>query len=321
MTSTPIGGRPNSDKGTFVREMFARIAPRYDVANRVLTAGMDERWRRRAIALLALPPGARVLDLCCGTGDVVFHLLRIDPTLDVTGIDFCAPMLDRARERAGHDGAQGHLRRRRRDVAAVPRRQLRRRDDGLQPAQRRRHRSRAARDPARPQTRRAIRQPRRQQGAEQTLEAHVRRVLLPRRAAGRRDGRRIARSVHLPAELAHESSQCRRNCAIASRAPDLPAPPTCRSSAARSPRITGTNRDRSPLERHVRSGGRRRPARVGRSLLPLDLLDRQPDHHRSGEADAGGRAASACARGSRCWRRPRAAATRSSTCTWRPTWS
>jgi demethylmenaquinone methyltransferase/2-methoxy-6-polyprenyl-1,4-benzoquinol methylase len=104
MTSTPIGGRPNSDKGTFVREMFARIAPRYDAANRVLTAGMDERWRRRAIALLELAPGARVLDLCCGTGDVVFHLLRTDPTADVTGIDFCAPMLDRARERAGHDG-------------------------------------------------------------------------------------------------------------------------------------------------------------------------------------------------------------------------
>jgi demethylmenaquinone methyltransferase/2-methoxy-6-polyprenyl-1,4-benzoquinol methylase len=80
--------------------MFARIAPRYDVANRVLTAGMDERWRRRAIALLAAPHGGRVLDLCCGTGDVVFHLLRTDPTLDVTGIDFCAPMLERAHARA-----------------------------------------------------------------------------------------------------------------------------------------------------------------------------------------------------------------------------
>ena len=50
--------------------------------------------------MLAPPHGARVLDLCCGTGDLVFHLLRIDPTLDVTGIDFCAPMLERARERA-----------------------------------------------------------------------------------------------------------------------------------------------------------------------------------------------------------------------------
>jgi demethylmenaquinone methyltransferase / 2-methoxy-6-polyprenyl-1,4-benzoquinol methylase len=83
--------------------MFARIAPRYDVANRVLTAGMDERWRKRAIALLAPPHDGRVLDLCCGTGDVVFHLLRTDPSLHVAGIDFCAPMLDGARARAQHE--------------------------------------------------------------------------------------------------------------------------------------------------------------------------------------------------------------------------
>ncbi len=100
MTSTPVHGRPNGDKGAYVREMFARIAPRYDRANRVLTAGLDERWRRRAIALLAPPPAGRILDLCCGTGDVVFHLLRTDPSLDVTGVDFCAPMLECARARA-----------------------------------------------------------------------------------------------------------------------------------------------------------------------------------------------------------------------------
>jgi demethylmenaquinone methyltransferase / 2-methoxy-6-polyprenyl-1,4-benzoquinol methylase len=103
MTSTPVGGRPNGDKGAFVREMFARIAPRYDTANRVLTVGMDERWRRRAIALLAPPRDGRVLDLCCGTGDIVFHLLRVDPTLRVTGIDFCLPMLERARARGGRE--------------------------------------------------------------------------------------------------------------------------------------------------------------------------------------------------------------------------
>ncbi len=92
--------RPPGDKGTYVRDMFARIAPRYDAANRVLTAGMDERWRKRAIARLAPPRGGALLDLCCGTGDVVFHLLRTDPSLEVTGIDFCAPMLDGARKRA-----------------------------------------------------------------------------------------------------------------------------------------------------------------------------------------------------------------------------
>lgn len=99
MTTLPTPGSP-IDKGAFVRDMFARIAPRYDLANRVLTAGLDERWRKRAIALLAPPKGGRVLDLCCGTGDVVFHLLRTDCTLDVTGVDFCTPMLDAARARA-----------------------------------------------------------------------------------------------------------------------------------------------------------------------------------------------------------------------------
>jgi demethylmenaquinone methyltransferase/2-methoxy-6-polyprenyl-1,4-benzoquinol methylase len=95
MTTMPAGG-----KGAFVRDMFGRIAPRYDLANRVLTAGLDERWRKKAIALLAPRAGGRIVDLCCGTGDLVFHLLRVDPTLDVTGVDFCEPMLARARERA-----------------------------------------------------------------------------------------------------------------------------------------------------------------------------------------------------------------------------
>jgi demethylmenaquinone methyltransferase/2-methoxy-6-polyprenyl-1,4-benzoquinol methylase len=96
MTTMPAGG-----KGAFVRDMFGRIAPRYDLANRVLTAGFDERWRKKAIALLAPPAGGRIVDLCCGTGDLVFQLLRVDPTLQVTGVDFCEPMLARARERAG----------------------------------------------------------------------------------------------------------------------------------------------------------------------------------------------------------------------------
>ncbi len=93
------GSRPN-DKGAFVREMFAQIAPRYDAANRVISAGMDEGWRKRAIAILQAPHAGDVVDLCCGTGDVVFHLLRTDPSLNVTGIDFCEPMLETARARA-----------------------------------------------------------------------------------------------------------------------------------------------------------------------------------------------------------------------------
>ncbi|MEO6912544.1 MAG: bifunctional demethylmenaquinone methyltransferase/2-methoxy-6-polyprenyl-1,4-benzoquinol methylase UbiE [Candidatus Baltobacteraceae bacterium] len=108
-----------TDKGAYVRDMFAQIAPKYDRANRVLTAGMDERWRKRAIALLAPPKGGAVLDLCCGTGDVVFHLLRTDPTLKVTGIDFCEPMLAGARERAKHQ-KRGDLSFVEGDVSALP---------------------------------------------------------------------------------------------------------------------------------------------------------------------------------------------------------
>lgn len=110
---------PQPDKGAFVRDMFAQIAPRYDTANRVISAGLDEGWRKRAIALLAPPKGGRVLDLCCGTGDVVFHLLRTDPSLDVAGVDFCEPMLHKARLRAAHE-ARGKATFVEADVMALP---------------------------------------------------------------------------------------------------------------------------------------------------------------------------------------------------------
>jgi len=119
MASASLRSRENDDKGTFVREMFAHIAPRYDLANRVLTAGLDERWRRRAIRLLAPPHGGRILDCCCGTGDLVFGLLRSDSTLEVVGIDFCMPMLERAVRRARR-AARGDARFVEGDVMAMP---------------------------------------------------------------------------------------------------------------------------------------------------------------------------------------------------------
>lgn len=94
-------------KGAYVREMFAAIAPRYDRANKLLTAGVDEAWRRRAVAELAAPHGGRVADLCCGTGDLVFHLLKTDPSLEVVGVDFTRPMLDGARARARREDRAG----------------------------------------------------------------------------------------------------------------------------------------------------------------------------------------------------------------------
>jgi demethylmenaquinone methyltransferase/2-methoxy-6-polyprenyl-1,4-benzoquinol methylase len=119
MNSASTRRHPESEKALFVREMFARIAPRYDLANRMMTAGLDERWRRRAIRLLDPAPRAQILDLCCGTGDLVFGLLRCRPALDVTGIDFCGPMLDRARARAAK-GARGDATFVEGDVMAMP---------------------------------------------------------------------------------------------------------------------------------------------------------------------------------------------------------
>ena len=97
------------ERGNAVREMFAAIAPRYDAANRVLTAGVDEAWRRRAVRELVAPTQGAILDLCTGTGDLAFHLARSDASLRVTGVDFCEPMLAAARERAKHEDKQNRV--------------------------------------------------------------------------------------------------------------------------------------------------------------------------------------------------------------------
>jgi demethylmenaquinone methyltransferase/2-methoxy-6-polyprenyl-1,4-benzoquinol methylase len=79
-----------------VRSMFDRIAPVYDVMNRVMTAGLDLRWRRIAAGSV-VRPGDRVLDACCGTGDLAVAASRAGGT--VTGLDFAPRMLERARRK------------------------------------------------------------------------------------------------------------------------------------------------------------------------------------------------------------------------------
>ncbi len=107
-------------KSVYVRELFASIAPRYDRTNRIMTAGVDERWRRKAVRVLAPPRGGRVLDLCCGTGDLTFHLCRTDPSLQVVGVDFCEPMLAGARARAVKEAAGTETSFLEADVMALP---------------------------------------------------------------------------------------------------------------------------------------------------------------------------------------------------------
>ena len=81
-----------------VRSMFDRIAPVYDAMNRVMTAGLDLRWRRLAAAA-AVRPGDRVLDAACGTGDLALADRRAGAGA-VTGVDFSPRMLERARRKA-----------------------------------------------------------------------------------------------------------------------------------------------------------------------------------------------------------------------------
>lgn len=81
------------DRATRVRAMFARIAPRYDLMNRLMTAGQDSSWRRQVLDLAGLPAGGRLLDLGTGTGDLAFEAARRDPKLTVIGGDFTLEMM------------------------------------------------------------------------------------------------------------------------------------------------------------------------------------------------------------------------------------
>lgn len=84
-----------------VRRMFDRISPAYDRMNRLMSAGLDGRWRRQAADAADLRPGDSALDVCCGTGDLAIELRRrVGPSGRVVGIDFAERMLAIARRKS-----------------------------------------------------------------------------------------------------------------------------------------------------------------------------------------------------------------------------
>ena len=113
--ATPAGVEPGNEAEVArnIREMFGRIAPRYDLLNRLLSARIDQLWRRtlvRRVGSYLERPESRVLDLCCGTGDLVIALeaekrKRNGPgSRPVLGADFCRPMLTEARRKVRDKG-------------------------------------------------------------------------------------------------------------------------------------------------------------------------------------------------------------------------
>jgi demethylmenaquinone methyltransferase/2-methoxy-6-polyprenyl-1,4-benzoquinol methylase len=90
---------PNQEKGHFVQKMFGEIAHRYDLANHLLSGGLDFLWRKRSARLVQACKPSRILDLATGSGDLALTLKRACPGALVIGADFCPPMLSVARQK------------------------------------------------------------------------------------------------------------------------------------------------------------------------------------------------------------------------------
>jgi demethylmenaquinone methyltransferase / 2-methoxy-6-polyprenyl-1,4-benzoquinol methylase len=89
---------PGKERAAKVKDLFTRIAPRYDLINDLQSFGLHRYWKRRVIQLAGARPDLRALDICCGTGDLALALAR--QGVEVTGLDFSEKMLEVAARRA-----------------------------------------------------------------------------------------------------------------------------------------------------------------------------------------------------------------------------
>jgi demethylmenaquinone methyltransferase/2-methoxy-6-polyprenyl-1,4-benzoquinol methylase len=103
-----------------IEGMFDAIAPRYDLLNRVLSAGLDQRWRKRAVDTLGLQSDAHVLDLCTGTADLALAIVNRNVGTAVTGIDFSAEMLRLGRRKVQAQSLDRQIQLIRGDAARIP---------------------------------------------------------------------------------------------------------------------------------------------------------------------------------------------------------
>jgi demethylmenaquinone methyltransferase/2-methoxy-6-polyprenyl-1,4-benzoquinol methylase len=109
--TTPAGAQSEQEAAAWVRDMFGRVAQRYDLANHLLSFNIDRYWRAhtvRRVRHILDDPASRVLDICCGTGDLVLALERARGG-PVLGSDFCHPMLVAARGKVARSQARAPL--------------------------------------------------------------------------------------------------------------------------------------------------------------------------------------------------------------------
>ncbi len=97
------------EKSAYVSQTFARIAPRYDLMNRLMTGGRDHAWRRQVARLAALPPGGRVLDVATGSGGIALALARRYPGAQVVGADFSFEMMHTGQLKPAAAGLEGRV--------------------------------------------------------------------------------------------------------------------------------------------------------------------------------------------------------------------
>jgi len=101
--------------------MFSRVPHKYDLLNRLLTLGLDQRWRKRAaVACLESYP-RRIMDLCSGTGDLAIEIaMKAKPESEIIAADFCEPMLEVARRKAAKTGVDNKITFQVADAAELP---------------------------------------------------------------------------------------------------------------------------------------------------------------------------------------------------------
>jgi demethylmenaquinone methyltransferase/2-methoxy-6-polyprenyl-1,4-benzoquinol methylase len=97
------------ERGAGVERMFSAIAPRYDLLNRLLSAGRDRAWRRGAVRTTDLPRGGRLLDVCTGTADMALEAARHFPDARICGVDFSAPMIALGRQKVARAGLDARI--------------------------------------------------------------------------------------------------------------------------------------------------------------------------------------------------------------------